>query len=522
MSKALLLSISSAILLSVGWLGVSGLPLLVAFVPLLMISRHYGKGRRNFWKTFGWTALALGLWSAVTTWWIWHAVWIGAVLSVLITILLFGGVFMLYHYISKRAPMALAYTILASGWIALEYLYTVGQVSFPWLVLGNGLAGDTAFIQWYDTTGVFGGSLWVWICNIAIFNAIVSRRVRSAVTAIIFLLVPAAISLTKFYTYQEPEQAVKVAVVQPNIEPYTEKFTLPQAQQTEILVRLAEEAPRGTDFIVMPETAIHENIWENNITYNPIIEQLRNLARERYPQAQFIVGASSYRRYMPGERIPQTARTSDGIDYWYDAYNTAMGVDGSDTVQIHHKSKLVVGVEKMPYYNLLRHLEWLIVDLGGTTGQLGTDSVRRVFTSPQGIKTGTAICFESVYGAYCAEFVRGGAQLLFIITNDGWWGDTPGYRQHFSFARLRAIEMRRAIARSANTGISGFISPRGDVLASVGWDERATLHATLPLNDKITLYARYGDYIARVCIYVSLLCLLYYIAYRVKRRNNLV
>ena len=111
---------------------------------------------------------------------------------------------------------------------------------------------------------------------------------------------------------------------------------------------------------------------------------------------------------------------------------------------------------------------------------------------------------------------------MFVITNDGWWGDTPGYRNHFAYARLRAIETRRSVVRSANTGISGFISPRGDVSQTLGWDVRGTLTSDVPLNDTITYYVRYGDQIARLCVYVFLLGLLYFMAYRVRKKFHIV
>ena len=109
-----------------------------------------------------------------------------------------------------------------------------------------------------------------------------------------------------------------------------------------------------------------------------------------------------------------------------------------------------------------------------------------------------------------------------IITNDGWWGDTPGYKHLFSISRLRAVEHRRAIARSANTGKSGFISPRGDVGETLGWQQRGVITAQVPLCSEMTLYTRYGDYLARISEYLLLLCVLYYVAYRVKRKNYLV
>ena len=118
------------------------------------------------------------------------------------------------------------------------------------------------------------------------------------------------------------------------------------------------------------------------------------------------------------------------------------------------------------------------------------------------------ICYESIFGEYVTGYVQKGAELIFIITNDGWWKNTPGYKQHMSFARLRAIETRRSIARSANTGISCFINQRGDVSQPTGWWVDAAIKGTINANDEITFYVKYGDYIARISLFVSALLLL--------------
>lgn len=520
--KCTALSLLSALLLSAGWLSFNGLWMLVAFVPMLIISGSLDSSRRSFWAMWGWLAVSLGIWSGVTTWWIWYAAPIGAILSVLITVGMMGGAFMLFHYVSKRAPKSLAYTILVCGWIALEYLYTVGEVSFPWLILGNGFANDVPFIQWYSYTGVFGGSLWVLLSNLFIYELFIDRKSRSKrIAALICVLLPVVVSLTIYFTYTEKGDTLTLQVVQPNIDPYTEKFSTDIDQQVDIMWKLVNEAPAGVDYVVLPETAIDDRLWENNLDSAEILTQFADLAARKYPQTQFIVGATTFREYTTYNRSA-TARTYDAIDFWYDVYNSALSIDSSGMVDVHHKSKLVVGVEKMPYRSVLKYLDFLIVDLGGTTGQLGLDSVRKVFVSPRGTHSGAAICYESIYGAYFSQFVQNGAQIMFVITNDGWWKDTPGYKQHFSFSRLRAIEVRRSIARSANTGTSGFINSRGDVVSSVGWDQRASITGELKTNSQITFYAVYGDYIASLCCYILVLSLLYYLAYRIRKRNHLV
>lgn len=526
MLKRILYTLLSVLLLSLPWLGGSALTLFVAFVPLLWVEHSLagqtgrrGKPRR-FWP---YVVSAFVLWWLATVWWVGYAAVIGVVAATVVGATQMSVVFLVYHAVLRRARRALACTVLVSGWIAYETLFINGEISFPWLVLGNAFAQDVRLVQWYEWTGALGGSLWVLVTNLLVFEAI--RRPRGwrgwAAPALAFV-VPAAVSLTMYATYREPERTVRVTVVQPNIDPYYEKFVLKQAEQRGILLSLMAQAPEDVDFIVAPETAIDEDFWEKSIGRAPAIVQFRDFVRERYPSALVVTGANTLRRYPSEREASPTARCNRDSTLWYDIFNSALGIDSSERIGIHHKAKLVIGAEMTPYYSALKKLKFLTVDLGGISGQLGMDSIRRVFASPRGVWAGPAICYEAIYGEYFTEFVRRGAELMFVISNDGWWDDTPGYRYLFAYSRLRAIENRRSIARSANMGRSGFINQRGDVGETLGWDERGALTAELSLNDRLTFYTRYGDVIGRLAGYVFVLSLLYFMAYRVRRRSHLV
>jgi len=514
--------ILSAALLSAGWLGLSGLPLLAALVPLLWISRSYGPSRRDWWGMFGWAWLAFILWNVATIWGLWYSTPVGPVAATLASTFLNMLAFMLFHTVSKRAHKALAYTLLVAGWIATEYWYTVGEFSFPWLLLGNGFANDVRAVQWYEYTGLFGGSLWVLVCNLLFFEALLHRRstghwVRAALCAV----APIGVSLAIYERWErleEPPQRIEVSVVQPNVDCY-DKFNTASDWQLENLLSLLKEVPASAQLIAMPETALVEGLNEAWLSDSPSLARLEAAMAADHPEALLVVGADTYKIYAEGNRT-ETARFRNGL--WYDRFNTVLALDGSGVRDLRHKSRLVIGVEKMPLPWLFDWLNFLIIDLGGTTGQLGVDTQHTVF-SAGGVRAAPAICYESVYGAYMGEFVQNGAQLLLVVTNDGWWRDTAIHRQHFSFSRLRAIEHRRAVARSANTGISGFIDARGDVVGpTLEWAERGVLTQSVPLYDVQTFYTRYGDYIGRMAQYVLLLCLLYYMAYRIRRRNYLV
>lgn len=524
MKSNLLKIVLSSVLLSIAWLGGNGLTLFVALVPLLLVSGSYDGSARSFWKMFGWTTLCWTLWYVFTVWGVWIAAPVGVPAALFFGLLYTATPVMLYHFVSKRVPRSLAYVVLVAGFIVGEHIYNTSQASFPWLNLGNGFAHGFGpmLVQWYEWTGVYGGTLWVLLVNILLFEAITrgrGERRGMLIGALVAFVLPIVVSLTLYYTYTPSERTMAVTVVQPNIDPYTEKFSTSQQQQTANLIELACRAPQGTELIVMPETAIDESLVEGEDMGSASTELLRKVLTAKYPDADIVAGAMTYRFY-PGEAKPSpTARRRGGP--WYDVYNSALSIDTTANIDISHKSKLVIGVEMMPDWLILRPLYDMIVDLGGTTGQLGRDSERVVF-SAAGAKYATAICYESIYGAHFAEYVRGGAELMTVITNDGWWGTSPIHRQHFDFSRLRAIETRRAIARSANTGISAIISPRGEVLHSLGWDKRGVISADVPVDTRQTIYTQYGDLVVRICRYLLVLSALYYIAYRTRRKDLLV
>lgn len=164
----------------------------------------------------------------------------------------------------------------------------------------------------------------------------------------------------------------------------------------------------------------------------------------------------------------------------------------------------------MPYPRLFKLLENVILNLGGTTGSRGTQDYRGTFKhTTDETRIAPVICYESIYGEYVTEYIRNGANLIFVITNDGWWGNTTGYKQHLSYSQLRAIETRRSIARSANTGVSAFINQKGEILNRTEWWVPDVIKNTLKANTEYTFYVRYGDYIGRIASFFAIFAILY-------------
>ena len=517
MQRKFLYVIISVLLLSVGWLGAGGFTLLVALVPLLLISDSYSDSKRDWWRMAGWASLTFALWNVATVWWVWIATPIGPIAATIVSTFWNMVAFMLYHCVSKRAPKSVAYTVLAAAWVATEYLYIHTDVmSFPWLVVGNGFSGSPWAVQWYEYTGVLGGSLWVLLSNIAIFEALKKKTAWTKVRAALTVLVPLVVSLVIYWSYGPQSERVKAAVLQPNVDCYAEKFNNTATKQVRNILDLVSQVPADAKIVVLPETALPDMVDDDEPQLSASVQGIGRELAKSCPEAMAAVGASTVKYYELGDKITDTARQIMGG--YCDIYNSAVAINGDGTENIHHKMRLVIGVETMPWW--FKSLSELI-NLGGVTGQLGRSDKATVFEK-SGVKVGPAICYEGLYGDWFARFVREGADVMIVMSNDGWWGNTPGHKRLFDFCRLRAIETRRAIARSANTGVSGFITSRGDVEQRLDWDQRGVLTQDIELSDRETAYVKYGDWVGRMGLLLTLLGVLYFSAYRVRRKNHLV
>ena len=505
----------------------TGLLALFGLVPLLCMERIADlSGKKRIW-IYHYSAFVI--WNAITTFWVCNATVGGGIFAVLANSLQMSLVFGLFRLSKKKFTGSLPYIFLAVAWIAWERFYFDAEISWPWLVLGNSFARTTWAIQWYEITGALGGSLWIWACNLGIFGLLVSisdgsifywnRKAKAAaLTGIVLLFAgPLAASgiIGKDYkdSMESPDQ-LPVVIVQPNIDPYNKFQAMTQDQQNALLESHIVSAlkDRRADSITSPLLVVAPETFTSDIVCGdyPRSRTWRRFTSllQEYPGVNMLFGASSYDYLYQEERPSYTARNlRDGL--WVESHNSALMIDGTSRTDIFHKSKLVVAVEHTPYPRIFCPIDDL---LGGVMGRcVGQEEIN--ILNVKGIDgldipIGCAVCYESVYGEYYTDYIRKGARAMTIITNDAWWGDTPGYRQHLSYASLRAIETRRAIARCANTGISAIIAPSGEILQPTPWWEPAVIESSIPLRDDITFYVSHGDITGRVCTFIFILLLL--------------
>jgi len=517
-----LLSLLSGLLLAFSWFP-NGFVLLIfaAFVPLLIVERtvFYNPQKYKTLTLFLCSYLAFFTWNIITTWWIKNASLGGAAMAILCNALLMAIVMVLFHTVKKRIGEKWGSIIFICFWITFEFIHLDWDITWPWLTLGNVFAEVPNWVQWYEFTGVFGGSLWVLLTNVLIsnfkfqisnFQETLKKEIEKIVIIVPLIILPIVFSYCIVAFSVIGAGTTQVVIVQPNIDPYNEKFIASYEEQLQKMLQLAKQKTDSTtEYLIFPETALTEELWEDHIAQSNSIRILQEFLKQ-YPKLKIIIGASTAKVYQPGEKMSSTARKFTQEDGHYDAYNTALQLDNSGRIQIYHKSKLVPGVEKMPFPFIFKYLGQFAIDLGGTTGSLGMQEERTVFSSPDNMmKAAPVICYESVYGEYVGDYIKNGANFIAIITNDGWWGNTPGYKQHLKYGALRAIETRKWIVRSANTGISCFIHPYGEIQQATEYWVTAVIEGKIQLNNDLTFYTRFGDYIAHAALYLSLLLIVY-------------
>ncbi|TXC81776.1 apolipoprotein N-acyltransferase [Luteibaculum oceani] len=547
-----LLGLLSGILLTLSWPYTGSITPLIflALVPLLFVVDLNNKEGKTWGGIFFPVFIAMLVWNFGTTHWLFlveeamatkiFSLVAPAVANALIMVL----PWLLYAYFLRYLGSAKAFLGLIFIWLGYEYFHQNWELTWPWLLLGNVFSIRINWIQWYEFVGVQGGTLWVLWVNIAVYSLLIKlpKNALSKIYAqrgfwhvVLVITLPIIWSQVIKHNTEIKGEKKKVLAIQPNIDPYTEKYNYGGYQShLDGFIQEIKKHPE-MDLALLPETALQEpnrygfdpngklilnGIWENQFYRSQSISAIKRQVVN--PLGTAVLSGVSSMKIVP-EQYPDKSVLRDisgDENLKMIAYNAAVYLDKKQ-LGVYHKSKLVPGVEITPYAWVFSNFKDLAMDLGGTTGSLGAQDSREVFKTPSGIVAAPVICYESVFGEYCTEYVEKGANLICVLTNDGWWQYSAGHKQHFAYARLRAIELRRDVIRSANTGISCHINQLGEVVSTLGYDKKGALVCEPHLNTELTVYANMGDYLGRNALFISALMLLMTFVRKVKSKSKL-
>ena len=530
--KHLSLSVAAGIALGFSW-PINGLTFLIfiSLIPLLYLEESIRNDNLKIKsiRAFGYSYLSFLIWNLITTWWLFNSTFFGMLFANLCNSLFYALIFVMFYWVKSRLQFKSAYIFLISAWIAFEKLHLFWDFSWSWLNLGNVFSEKIYWIQWYEYTGTFGGSLWILCINVWIFYLLKNEDFKS-LKNIIRKLIPPLISIAlpivfSLYLYQKVEikdKTIEVLMMQPNIDPYKSKYKLTNEDfLNQLFDQLIPYLTKNTKFVLTPETYFAEGYGEELSSFykskihNDIQKKIAN-----YPNTQIISGIQFYNTYVQ-KNAPSLTANFIRKNLWVEYYNSAFSEQYQKEIDVYHKSKLVVGVENMPFKKILKPLLGdFMIDMGGTVASRMIQEERSVFSNLlSNEKAAPIICWESIFGEFVTGYVKKGATFLAVISNDAWWGNTPGHKQLLSYTKLRAIENRRDIVRSANTGISAFIDARGEIIKKTKYDSKTVLKGNITSRSKLTFYTRYGDIIARWCIFIVAIFYLVALSGRFKKQT---
>lgn len=430
----------------------------------------------------------------------------------IIILILFAAVLALFIALFAMALSSLnakpwrCFLILSPAWISAEYIRGIVFSGFPWELLGYSQFEQLPLIQVSDLVGVYGVSFLICLSNSAIFfcllyftrikwhNTAIPARL-AAVSALVFIL---GITLAVAYGHRRIDEVdrlianapeARITVVQGNIDQAIKWDRAFQTATINTYIRLSLSAvPENPDLVIWPESATPFYFLMDSKPTQMVMAGIRRV------NTDFLLGSPSFNRH------------NGTVQYYVSAYL----ISPQGKWIRYDKSHLVPYGEYVPLKKWFPFLGKIVAQVGDfVPGKKGK-------TIPwRNEQLGIQICYEIIFPDLCRAMVKNGANLLINITNDAWFGKTSGPYQHFSMTVFRAVENRRALARSANTGISGFIDPAGRILGSTPLMQEAVMTRSLPLLNQKSVYTRFGDVFAWACLALSLFAILYTSAERI-------
>ncbi len=544
----ILLAILSGLLLALSFPPIPFYALaFVGLAPLLYVYESKPSPKRPFLLAY----LTFFIYHVISNWWVgsWqpHAdpyLTVGAIVMAFVNPVFFLIQIAIYLFIRRKFGTPKALFLFPFIWTASEWFHGLGELSYPWLSLGYTQIYNNLYAQFADITGVWGISFVLVFVNVLILQIILflkhnlsaksnilnSSYIRNRLIAV-FLLITIPLVYGAFRSSQfdhekiiKEHKSIKVGIIQPNINPWIkwQNGTLPQIRLHQSIQDSLSNAVGGIDLGLWSETAITYHNLNLNRDHNfGFIERWLNKN-----QTSLLTGLSDFHEYQEGDEIPPSAQKykRDSIIY-FDTYNSSLLLNPApnDTMNphIYHKMKLTPFSERLPYADLLPFAtKWLEWGVGISRWQLGKEQkVLKMKNGDIDAKIGSIICIESIYPKFCKGFTELGADMLVVITNDSWFDHTPGPRQHYLIACMRAVENRRYIARCANSGVSGLISATGKSVEEAPQYERLGFSVEVPLMEVKTIYVQFGDWLAEICAITSILMII--VSFFIKRRNPL-
>ncbi len=428
------------------------------------------------------------LWNIIGTYWLCLATFWGGVAAILAnSVVMTLPVFLIFYFQKKKINFFLSSLGIAAAWTTYEFLHHHWDLAWPWLSFTNAFSSTPLIIQYISFTGPLAVTFLAVFISALIYEYIQKHEKSILISIWILVLVPILFSVIKYYsTPLTSPHKMQVLVIQPNYDSYQELSGYSNAYTPlrHILAYSDSMKTDSTDLILWPENAIQIGITK----YSPIVRMISN--KSAIWHTTIISGANLFYYYSNGPHPEVVRKTSSGEPY--NVFNAALGFGPNGQVSFYKKAKLVPIVERVPFVNFLNDVNIFKLNWGNLAGYGRGDKVKDFNTRAGRITA--LVCYDQDFPNWVRQFVKKGSDIIAVITNDGWWGNSSGYYQHFEYARLRAIENDRYVVRCANNGISAVIAPNGKVMRRTQYWKRTAFRYDVPIFKKMTFYTKNGDW----------------------------
>lgn len=421
--------------------------------------------------------------------------WVGSVLAFFLLVvylsLFYAGFGLVFARLSWRFPQG-CFLLAPFIWVSCEYLRGHLITGFPWCLLGYALVDYANLAKISTLTGVYGLSFVLVLINALIASATIRRNRESLVRLILAVLLLGIISAFYVLSPSVPTRPSHLAnIVQTNLPP-DQRWDL--ESRTVVLRELTElSLSPVSKYKNWPSATIRLTIWPETpapfyFNHDPVFHrQMQSLAQ--ISQSYVLFGFVDYKN-TPNDLAAQ------------DPYNSvALLSPRGDLISQYDKIHLVPFGEYVPYPGLFFFIEKISTEAGNF--RPGNQLV--VSPLDEKHKIGGFVCYEAIFPELVRQFAKQGADVLFNITNDAWFGNSAAPFQHLNMARLRAIENQRYLLRAANSGISAVVDPEGRIVNKTRLNERRVLEACFDFRSQQTIYTRIGDWFAWLCLLTTIL-----------------
>ncbi len=505
----------------------------IAFIPLLYVFIQPEETSHPFRLIY----LAFFIYCGGANWWIssWRAETDPYLMISGIVVWIFHPFFFfiplaVFNSLRKKLGASTALWLFPFIWTAAEWIHSLSELSYPWLTIGYSQIPNLTWLQFVDITGVWGASFVIALTNVIFLKLILNYKAMGKerffkdkvavplfISLLLIIILPYIYGTVRIGKFNHNDliknnKHLNIGLIQPNINPWSkwQESPIGQIRIHQKIQDSLRKAVRKLDICLWSETTIL--YLGQNINFGHDFSFLQRWV-DRQGTA-ILTGFADYKFYNSKSEATVSSKVwaADSNKY-YDSFNSAIILnpsDSTDELQVYHKMKLTPFAERIPHLEIFgfasSFLSW---GVGISAWGIGTRQKNLLYYSRgDTVKIAPIICIESIYPGFVKNFTDLGAEILAVITNDAWYDYTTGPEQHFQIAAMRAIENKRYIARCANTGVTGFISPTGRAFFRLPQYKRLGIAATIPILHGKTIYVEYGDWLPVGCFVLIILAYL--------------